>query len=416
MPGKGRAIGNFLLVAGAIVFSLALAEIALRLLVQPSVHSSGSILGIDLPPMNVVPTNITGAGAEREKSGDEPYERIVVNGVAATRSDLWGLIREDPTLAYAPRENAASTNGWWRSNNLGARMDVDTTPTPGRHRVIFFGDSYTQGSRVRQHETYVAYLNELLPSVESVNFGVDGYSTGQSFLRYSLVSSKISFDEAVLMIVPTVDLWRDISVSRYIAAKWVAYKLQPRFFLAADGSLQLARSPFRDISEQVADGPEFKTTRRHLLAYDRFYFLEYEALPLADNFVIARILRRVIAHMKKNRLMDDLFLAESESVQVTREIVQAFHKDAAARGRGAVLAILPIRSDLFSYREDKAFRKNWDSMAAELCRTGIRCVDLMRALAGRRDEELDLGYDGSHYGPKANRVIAQVLAQSIGRD
>jgi hypothetical protein len=410
---RGKQGAKAILAVGSAALSLVLVEAALRLAIEPSVHSSGRLFGLELPPLNVLPSDYGTTGRDLSSAGDEPYRSLRVNGIAITRGDMCGILREDPYLAYAPRENSASRNGWWRSNNYGARYDRDIAAarTPGRFRALFFGDSFAHGSRLPQQETFTSELEAILPDTELLNFGVDGYSTGQAYLRYTTIADRVEFDQAVLVTVPSTDLWRDLSVSRYIGDRWAAYKLQPRFYLT-NGKLELARSPFADLAAQLADGPEFRTVRKHLLAHDSFYFPEFEPSPALDGIVSARLLRRTIAEIKKRRIHAGIRSPDSEAMQVTHAIVRRFRADTVSRGASFVLVLLPLHSDVLSYQSDASFRREWDQMRDRFCSVGPTCIDLMKPLASRTAADLDFGYDGTHYGPKTSRLIARMLVDA----
>jgi len=406
---------NAAVVGCAFLISLGSAEALLHFALVPSVHSSGRVFGLELAPMRVLPSDYGTGAIDGTSRGDEPYQLPRAGATPVTNGDMFGIMREDPLLAYAPKESAASAHGWWRANNFGARHDHDISAarTFNRQRVLYFGDSYTQGSRVPQEAAYVSVLGQLLPGIDSINFGVDGYSTGQTYLRYRQLSQALAFDAVVLVIVPTVDLWRDISVSRYIAERWKAYKLQPRFYLS-EGRLKLARSPFPSLASQLADGPDFPIVRRHLLAHDAFYFSEYEPWPAVDWLVTARLVRTAIAGARKRAIYVNLRSPESEAMQITLAIVAEFQRNVTSRGATFALAVLPSHSDLSAYGNDASFRESWNTMQQALCGVAVRCIDVMTPMATRPIAEFDVGYDGTHYGPKANRTIAEILAASIG--
>ena len=75
-------------------------------------------------------------------------------------------------------------------NNLGIRVpyDIFAEKLAGSHSVAFFGDSYTANIRLPSQHTFPEVLRALLDETagahEVMNFGVDGYGPGQSFLRY----------------------------------------------------------------------------------------------------------------------------------------------------------------------------------------------------------------------------------------
>lgn len=413
-PTARRLAINVLLIGASVLFSAAAGELMLRLIVQPSSNSSGTLLGRELPPMRVMPAGYRRGADEGGARPDGPYGSIIVDGKALTHSDLFGIMQEDSRLAYLPRANAVSTNRWWRSNNLGARHDVDTDPgnAARRHRVLFFGDSYTQGSRLPQHAPFVAQLGRLRPDVEAVNFGVDGYSSGQTYLRHEGLANLVDFQAAVFTFVPAADLWRDISVSRYIGEGWRTYKLQPRFRVQK-GGLELVPSPFADLSAQLADGPEFRVSRAHLLAHDAFYFPEYEPAALPDRLILARLYRKATSGLKKRAIHAELRSPSSEAMQVTAAIVRRFHEETTARSRAFLLVVLPIHADIEGYRSSEPFRRSWDGMVGHLCKAGVRCLDAMKTLLAADAADLDYGHDGTHYGPRANLKIAEAIAQAM---
>ena len=75
-------------------------------------------------------------------------------------------------------------------NNLGIRVpyDIFAEKLAVGHTVAFFGDSFTANIRLPSQHTFQevlrALLNEAAGTHEVMNFGVDGYGPGQSFLRY----------------------------------------------------------------------------------------------------------------------------------------------------------------------------------------------------------------------------------------
>lgn len=164
----------FILVA---LITLLITEGALNLMVKPSTSGSGVLFGIHLPPLRVLPSNMEiKSEAERRADLNNWTGKLVVDGNKITYSDLWGIFQEDARVGYIPVNNELSTNGWWQSNNPGARARQDTKKEkpPGTRKVLFFGHSYTQGSRVSQEETFQHYMNLADSTLEAINFGVDG--------------------------------------------------------------------------------------------------------------------------------------------------------------------------------------------------------------------------------------------------
>src|SRR2546428_7764923 len=202
----------------------------LRAFVTPSPRSAGRLFGSELPPVHLIPAEPPQPPRRDAQPGRIRYD------------DLNGIVRDDPVLGYAPREHAISTNGWWQSNNLGARARHDTASTvaPGTTRVLVFGDSFAAGSRVAQESAWPAVLAAAAPRLEAAKLGVDGYSLAQSLLRYRGLREAITHDVVVLTLSPRADLWRDLNtLPRPLG--WRPYRGMPRLVL--DGGLQLVPRP-----------------------------------------------------------------------------------------------------------------------------------------------------------------------------
>ena len=202
MTSRDTRANLALLVLSALLFSLLFEGIA-RLLVQPSPRSYGTLLGRDLPPLRVIPPRLPDAPAtapSEEKIG---------------WLDLQGPFREDPVCGYAPLERATSPHGWWTTNDIGARSATDTAPrpAPGVRRVLVFGESFASGSRVQQNDAWPSVL-AATAGLEVVNLAVDGYGMGQSLLRFRQIAPGLEYDTALLVFVPSTDLWRDVNTSR----------------------------------------------------------------------------------------------------------------------------------------------------------------------------------------------------------
>jgi hypothetical protein len=413
-------LANIFLILSSVLASLILAEIMLGLLVRPSNTSSGEIFGRQLPPLRVIPPNLV-ADIETKVSrdGDDWREAHLVNGKELTFGDLNGIMREDEYLGHAPLENAVSANGWWQSNDLGARSRkafLDERPDPAE-RAIFFGDSYTHGSRVPQEETFVYFLDKRVPDVQAVNFGADGYGIGQAFLRYQTLKDKLAHDRVVLVLVPAADLWREINVIRYIARGWKSYKVNPRFIFEQN-ELRLVPSPYKNLQELLNDNRTGMrdSLRQHLLRYDAFYFsARYESTPIFDFSVGFRLIKRAWAQQQYKVLMKNLARTDSEAMILAREIVKAMERMVNAFGARFTFVILPGPGDTVRYLNDSNYRNEWRAMAHFLCAGVNDSHDLMQDFKSTSPDRFDLGYDGSHFGPSANSLIADILARRAFR-
>lgn len=403
----------FVLPVLSVLLTLSLFEIVGRAFLKASDTSYGVLLGRELPPKAVIPISEIPA-----IDPDAKFEDLVVDGKNITTSDLWGMMQEDPVVGWIPRKKGVSTNRWWRTNNFGARADqyIGTHKPQGRTRVLLFGDSFTQGSRLPQAETWAYQLEKLNPGFEVFNFGVDGYGMGQSFLRYQNVQAGIDYDVVLFLFVPSVDLWRDINTIRSLCGDWLSFAITPRFIFK-DDRLEYVKSPYQNVLEvyqanHIRLSPK---TRDYLRKYDRFYIRAlYEDPPLLKYLISYKIAALFYGNRKIRMIYRQAFEdPNSEAWQVTRKIFGAVKTLASKREANFILAILPTHLDIHKAQQDEHFREYWHNFVAKFIRGGLRTVDLLPRMSSTPLDELDYGYDGSHYGPKASFLIAEILSSAI---
>lgn len=410
---------NFLLSITAVLVTLAFVEIGLRLLVKPSNNSYGVLFNRELPPLNLIPSDIIPEWESNKKR--ELFNFVVLDGNKIRFDDFFPILKDDPQLGFTVRENYVSANGWRHSNNLGARSSEQLSPDkPINHeRVLFFGDSYIAGATVPQDETIIHYLNEKRPNIEFVNFGVEGYSTGQSFLRFETLKDKLEFDRVFLVFVPNMDLWRDINVNRFIGGSWAGYYCYNiPVFVMEDGKLKLIPPPYGSLNELFADNRDSIQSRyrEHLRKYDKYYSSLYEPVYLLDNFVVFNLFRKFINRVKFEyekifRVSEDVMDPHSEAQTVTKGIIEEMAREVQSEGAKFSLIILPTDSDIRKYKTEDSYKKSWDEMTAFICSGEIVCYDVMEDFSHLSIEQLDTGYDGTHYGPKTNERIADLIIE-----
>lgn len=404
------------------VFSLLVLEGAARIVVTPSDASYGNLFGSELPPLRLIPSRpvtpiaATAAAAPTTAAPSAPSAPSEAIGWA----DFQGVFREDRVLGYAPRERTTSPHGWWIANDIGARSTVDTSPrtSPGRRRILVFGESYGSGSRVRQEDAWPTVLDG--SDLDVVNLAVDGYGMAQSFLRFRAVTLTIDYDVAMLVFVPTADLWRDINTVRSLVHRsWSSYTVMPRFVLD-HGRLTLVSSPYEVGSDVYADNPHGlgERLRTHLETYDRFYFRSvYEPTPLVGELVLWKLLASAYAAERRGALLRGARVRsidlDGEAMRVSRAIFASMRDESHTHGKAFVLALLPEPHELRRMRASASVARKWDAVVSAVCDATFPCIDVAAALRAVPSDEIDRGYDKTHYGPRANRVVAAAMKEGL---
>jgi hypothetical protein len=401
---------NTVLFLAATLVTAAIVEAVLRGLVRTSDDCYGNLAGVELPPCRLR----SPYGAPLVTNRPEPYRDLVVDNRKITYGDLWGIARHDPVLGYTALEGATSANGWWRTDRLGARVGRESNESgPVTARILVFGDSYAVGSRLPFEETWSFALDDRHPAIAVSNFAMDGYSTAQAYLRYLSVRPAVEHDVVLLVLVPEEALWRDVNVRRDVGAGWPIYWVLPRFDLV-DDSLRLIQTPFPGQGSDLPHPPEDtdQKLKDHLRAFDRLYFDSmYEQPSGLGRAVVARLMTAAAHKHQVRQFRAGLMDADSEALRISAAILRAMHTDVVTAGKRFAVAVLPTEWALED--TDREFWETWDRMIDVICGDGIPCIDLSQALRRIPDEEIDRGYDGSHFGPVLSREIGRALGDGL---
>jgi hypothetical protein len=399
-------------VIGTAVFVLCV-EFVLRFAVVESPTSAGRLMSLELPPMRI----LRGSKPPELLSPSTPLPGTAVGDVPMTRGDLWGHFRLDPEIGYVHSENVTSQNRWWQSNNLGARNRSDTRRSvpPGRRRVLVFGESFAQGSRVRQEDAWPTIMQNLDDRVEVVNFAVDGYSMAQALLRYRQLRRQVEYDMVILMFVPEADLIRDVNTLRQlIDPAWDA-PLMPRYRLQS-GTLTLVAPLYDDPLDLHRRNGERLTPelRAHLRAHDRLYLpAKHEPVPVLGQSIWVKLMARARWRAQERGLRDELMTPEGEAMQVSRVIFETMRRETVADGAAFALAVLPIEHHWWDKTTTRRDRERWSQMIDAVCGDQMLCVDLLPELSHAPATEVDRAFDRWHFGPKMNRRIAASLHRKV---
>ncbi len=153
------------------------------------------------------------------------------------------------------------------TNSHGLRATQEYAYEPGDSpRVVVLGDSFTFGLDVSDDETYVAYLDELLPEWEALNLGVPGYGHDQMLIY--LQEEGLNYRPNVVLVgFVHLDLYRNMMHFKNYA--------KPRFVLDNQGQLRLTHTPVPPPQEFL----KYEFFRPKTL--DMFYILQHKLLWLS---------------------------------------------------------------------------------------------------------------------------------------
>jgi len=280
--------------------------------------------------------------------------------------------------------------------------------------ISTFGESFTYGAEVNDHETFQEALARLLQA-DVYNFGVGGYGTDQALLRFRRDFPKVKTPIAALGLI-TENINRIVNVYRpfYLPVTGVPLT-KPRFFLR-QGVLVLWRNPLQEVSEiQRLKDPNYV----HSLA-DNDYWANAKVEPVLGFPYSAILLNRhfwqEFWYKQINQNVNDVNARPWENLwdniearNLMTSIVKAFVFEAAALGAKPVILLFPQRGELFAPLRGRDNRQI--EQVKEICQTEKwNCFDGALALAGelRSDKEVDK-LIGLHLTAKGNQCFAEKL-------
>ncbi|OGX48749.1 MAG: hypothetical protein A2243_06835 [Omnitrophica WOR_2 bacterium RIFOXYA2_FULL_38_17] len=392
-------------------------EVILRFFfVKPSKHCYGVFNQLELAPCNMkyYDKKVEAVGDVIQIDHDMLFG-VTVNGIELTIGDIVGAFKEDPKCGYTYEKNYISANKWWQSNNVGARYRKDVSPEvpKGYRRILVFGESYTNCRGVPQEETWPYFLDEGLKDSQVLNFGVNGYSMTQSHLRFQEVTSEIDYDTVLFVFLP-MDLVREVNIARCLR-KWVGCRPVPRYILK-DDELVLIDSLYPDMKSFYAENDKEYSDRfrNYLSKYDRYYSHErYEGNKLFGKSVLYKVIAAIYYERKIAALNSNFMRPDSEAFKITKAIFDKVNEEAKKTGKTFILTILPDKANIQEYKSDKEYARKWDMMALKMCGPDIKCLDLMKVFKDLPESSFDRSYDGSHFGKRTNKVIAEEIRRFV---
>ena len=149
-----------------------------------------------------------------------------------------GFFAMDPMLGWGYRPDHSVTHrtryfsATYTTNRLGYRDSTrSAAPTPGRTRVLVFGDSQVFGWGIPKGRRFTDLLETRHPDLEVWNLGVVGYGFDQELLAYERLGARLHGEVIVLFAT-----WYTLERAK---SAYLYRKHKPRFVLRGSDSLTL---------------------------------------------------------------------------------------------------------------------------------------------------------------------------------
>ncbi|MDB9518540.1 hypothetical protein PN466_16465 [Roseofilum reptotaenium CS-1145] len=312
------------------------------------------------------------------------------------------------TLGWTIQPNGSSR--LFQANSAGFRGDRNYPLKPPDNilRITSFGDSFTHGAEVKNHETWQATM-EKSSGYEVLNFGVGAFGLDQAYLRYQKDGKQYE-SQVVLIGFMVENIYRHINTFRPFYFPQTGFPLgKPRFILEGGELLEIPNAlPTQAHYQKLLQRPQ--SVLAEVGAHDRYYNRRYKS-SLIDWSPTVRLVRILIQEFSDGDRqtwvsLNQIYHPESEAFQVTTAIFDRFYQEVQDNGSIPIIIIFPRWHDVQDYRttDNRSYQPLLDRFAAQ----GYRYIDLMDLFA---DEELDLSKifltEYGHNSALGNQMIAE---------
>lgn len=308
-------------------------------------------------------------------------------------------------LGWTIGRNARRADGLAFANSIGIRSprEFSLAKPPGTVRIALFGDSFVHDDAVPFRESWAHYLEEDLPGVEVMNFGVSGYGIDQAFLRWKILGRRFMPDVVIIGFQPE-NCKRNVNVIRKFYYPRTSIPFSKPRFLLEDGALRIVNQPtvpYRQLPALVRD-----FTASKLAQYEYFFrSIDYEPRLLYRSRFYG-VLVQIAWRLKQAQEEREFYAVTSKPSQLCLAIMDAFVEDASRRAQVYILH-LPYKPFL-TQKRNGAFV--YHDLLAEL-KARYKVIDPTEALLASGVPLAQLMPD--HYRKGANRIVARVVADEL---
>lgn len=301
--------------------------------------------------------------------------------------------------------------GWKNKNGdvYGARFDGSNFSNSSPC-VDVYGDSYTYSYEVNDIDAWASKLSDKL-KCRVRNFGVIGYGTDQSFLRFY---NSNNFSKVVILNSTSEDIIRNVSQFLNFIYTSEEIKFKPRFIIQ-DNNLHLIKIqlPSKTDFNNFLKSPEYFLNYDYFLPGERsgvtrvsfpFFFSLIRSL---DHFHIKAVIN------KKSRLEEFYnFNHTSQSLELMEMIIKEFVKSAKVKSSIPIITIMPTCRD-FIHKNKHGFFP-YANLSNILNKSDFLFIDFGLEILSKKIDYKKLYLNCStHMNSSGNQIISDIFEEKI---
>ncbi len=292
----------------------------------------------------------------------------------------------DPELGWTviPNQSLSYNGKTYTTNSLGFRSGaVDFS----KKHVIVSGDSVAWGDGVNDNETTAAFLDDKFTNYQTLNLGVNGFGTDQSYLRLKRHISKLNPQLIVFMVYSGNDLWDTSNDTRYGKSK-------PLFTLKKEQT-----EPF-GYKVKISSNDIHLSNKR----ISRFSCSNLFSRSWLFSLAAFKSFRKFFCNERT--------LKDGEHIYVFVSLLLKIKDLANANNSKILFPLLPSKSDfIFSNQETSTYKKGFIILRDIFTQLKLPHIDFYKRV---KEEKLNIEglynpNDNAHLSPIGNRLLAEMV-------
>lgn len=326
----------------------------------------------------------------------------------------------DPVLGWSIRPNAVveKENVVYSSNSIGIRSsrEYDLTKPENITRVAAFGPSFTFGDEAGDDAAWPAQLEQACLDLEVMNYGVGGYGTDQSFLRYQ--TSGVNYQPDIVLIgYEDNNQLRNVNRFRpYYKGPDTNTPLTKPIYIPNNGELILLDNPFAEFDDM------YDTLLKHpdrfveiTCPYDFFCDKGLYLSCSLDAFYSFRFLKTLMFEINPNWILtQNDYYSEKYSEEVSLKLLEMFVQEVDRNGAVPVTIFFPQQTKTLSKYENGQ-RMYYHDFIPAIQNFGGQVIDLnehfvrAKQTQGYSFEDFFTKGRKGHYSKVGNNIVAQTI-------
>ena len=273
--------------------------------------------------------------------------------------------------------------------------------------VDVYGDSFTYGHDIPEN-SWPHLLSKNL-NCEVRNFGVSGYGTDQSLIKFS---KNKNHSKVVMLNHLSENIIRNLSQFRNLIYKSNEYTFKPKYIFKND---ELKLIPLNKIPKKEINF--FLKNPNNYLFFDYFIpngpsgiqYLEFPyTLKLLKSFNHWQVKKKI-----RNIPLgyDDFynFGHQSNGLEITYEIMINFYNKALSKGLKPILTVIPTCRDLEYYKKFKKF--SYENLINLFKTSNVNYIDFGPVIYSRSENNINEFYSecSGHFNKEGEKLLSKII-------